>query len=205
MDAYVRSSHPDLYAIFTGFGRHIMRVDVFRYVLMHDFGGMYCDLDYEFVRPFDYGDSDVVLSLEYDRSYGDDEDQIANYVFASVPRHNLWRDILDDVKLDPPFAANVTDVCVVTGPKLVTRVFCRNQSRYAGVRLTNQPVLSPRRIHGRRERKLYVNSGVTYGFHHGWGSWRKRWNLSYFKNKIVKLLRLPKAAMELPNEHSQPR
>lgn len=203
MDLYVQTNHPELYPVYSGFDRHIMRVDVFRYVLMYDFGGLYCDLDYEFVRPFDYADTQVVLSLEYDQSYGDEVDQVANYIFASVPRHELWKDILEDVRLHPPVAPTAPEVCIATGPKLITRVFFRNRERYSGVNLTHQPVLSPRRIHGRRERKFYVNSGITYGFHHGWGSWRERWNLPYFRDKIAKILRLPKTAMKHQDEHSQ--
>ena len=66
IDDYVRTKHPRFYPVFAGMNRHIMRVDVFRYVLMHDIGGLYCDLDYEFVRPYDYGDASIVFSLEYD-------------------------------------------------------------------------------------------------------------------------------------------
>jgi mannosyltransferase OCH1-like enzyme len=157
---------------------------------MHDFGGLYCDLDYEFVRPYDYGDAEVVLSLEYDRVYGDDGDQLANYVFASVPGHALWRDLLADVQASPPFAASASDVCIVTGPMLLTRVYLHNRERYSGVRLTPKPVLSPRRVHGRYEKKIYINSGMTYGFHHGWGSWRERWNNAYLRRKIARLLRI---------------
>lgn len=186
MDDHVKANHPDLYPVFAGFNRQIMRVDVFRYVLMHDFGGLYCDLDYEFVRPFEYKDAELVLSLEYDEAYGDDENQVANYIFASVPRHDLWRDILLDVQSNPPFAATPSDVCIVTGPKLISRVFFAHRDSYAGVELTHKPVLSPRRVHGRREQKIYVNSGVTYGFHHGWGSWRERMNLPHLRHKLAK-------------------
>ena len=45
-------------------------------------------------------------------------------------------------------------------------------------------------MHGRRERKHYVNSGITYGFHYGWGSWRERLNLPWLKRRLTKLLRL---------------
>jgi mannosyltransferase OCH1-like enzyme len=166
--------------------RHIMRVDVFRYVLMHDIGGLYCDLDYEFVRPYDYGDARVVLSLEYDLAFGDPVDQVSNYLFASVPGHAFWRDVLDNLQQHPPHAAESTDVCLVTGPWYLTGMFFKNRSGYDGVRLTSKPVFSPRRVHGRRERKFYVNSGITHGFHYGWGSWRDRLSLSYLKEKVAK-------------------
>jgi hypothetical protein len=51
-------------------------------------------------------------------------------------------------------------------------------------------MLSPRRVHGRHEKKIYVNSGMTYGFHHGWGSWRERWKSSHLKRKVARLLRI---------------
>lgn len=186
IDDYVRTHHPRFYPVFAGMNRHIMRVDAFRYVLMHDVGGLYCDLDYEFVRPFEYGDEQLVLSLEYDEAFGDEVNQVANYVFASVPKHAFWRDVLDNLQQFPPHAATASDVCSVTGPWYLSGMFFKNQSRYEGVRLTSKPVLSPRRVHGRRERKIYVNSGITYGFHHGWGSWRERFSWRYLKEKLAK-------------------
>lgn len=186
MDGYVRTNHPDLYAIFCGFNRHIMRVDVFRYILMHDIGGLYCDLDYEFIRPFDYGDAEMVLSYEFEEAYGDSENQFANYILASVQGHDLWKDMLADIRANPPHSATAPDVCIVTGPQFVTRVFSGGRDRYSGVMLAHKPVLSPRRVHGRHERRIYLNSGITYGFHHGWGSWKERLTLPYLRHKLRK-------------------
>jgi mannosyltransferase OCH1-like enzyme len=186
MYRHVESHHPELYPIFMGFNRHMMRVDVFRYILMHDLGGMYCDLDYEFLRPFDYGDAEVVLSHEFQRAYGDDLDHIANYVLASVPRHQLWVDILDDVRTNPPVSKSAPDICTVTGPGLISRVALGNRHRYRGVVFTDKPLLSPRRVHGRHERKFYINSGNIYGFHHGWGSWKERITGTYVRKKLRK-------------------
>jgi mannosyltransferase OCH1-like enzyme len=160
---------------------------------MHDIGGLYCDLDYEFVRPYDYGDAQLVFSLEYDVAYGDEVNQVANYVFASVPGHALWRDVLEDLERSPPSPNTVqADVCLVTGPWYLSGVFFKNQGRYDGVRLTPKPTFSPRRVHGRRERKFYVNSGITYGFHYGWGSWRDRLSLGHLKERVEKRLGLAK-------------
>jgi len=40
MDAHVRAHHPGFHPIYAGMNRNIMRADVFRYVLMHDIGGL---------------------------------------------------------------------------------------------------------------------------------------------------------------------
>ncbi len=189
MDDYVREKHPDLYPVYSAFTRHIMRVDVFRYVLMYDFGGLYCDLDFEFLRPFDYGDAEVVLSLERDEAFGDPYSGIANFIMVSVPGHPYWADVLEDVKSRPPVSQGFKDVPFITGPGLVSRVFFDNRDRYEGIVLTPQPTFSPRRVHGQHERKIYLNSGVTFGFHHGWGSWKERWQWAYIGPKIKSMSR----------------
>jgi len=189
MDEYVKTHHADLYEIYVGFTRHIMRVDVFRYILLHDIGGLYCDLDFEFLRPFDYGDSQMVFSLEHDESYGDPESAIANFFMASVAKHRFWIDVLEEIKTSPPESSSFSDIPFITGPGLISRVFFRNQERYDGVNLTPQPTFSPRRVHGRHERKIYLNSGVTYGFHHGWGTWKERWTSSYIVPKIRSVMK----------------
>ncbi len=189
MFAHVEAQHPQLFPVFVGMNRHIMRVDVFRYVLMHDFGGIYCDLDYEFLRPFNYGNADVVLSYEYQVAFGDDSDSIANYIFASVPGHALWADILAEVAANPPHSSSAPDVCKVTGPGLMTRTVLESPAEYRGVVITHKPVFSPRRVHGRHERKFYINTGNVYGFHHGWGSWKERLTAPYLKQKSRKYMR----------------
>ncbi len=188
MELHVRRQHPRLYPIYMGFNRNIMRVDVFRYVLMLDFGGLYCDLDYEFLRPYDYGTAATVLSLEHDKAYGDFENAVANYFMASAPKQAFWQDVLDEIVSSPPQTDSFRDVVEATGPGLLSRVLFRDPTRYPTIELTPQPVFSPRRVHGPNERKIYLNSGVTYGFHHGWGTWKERWRLDYLIPKVYGLM-----------------
>jgi mannosyltransferase OCH1-like enzyme len=77
MDDFVRIQRPDFYPVFKAFPYEIMRADSFRYCLMAEIGGLYCDLDYEFLRPYDYGDKQVVFSKERSTSYGDPADTVA--------------------------------------------------------------------------------------------------------------------------------
>jgi mannosyltransferase OCH1-like enzyme len=188
MNRYIDERHPRLAPVFHGFERGIMRADVIRYVALHDMGGLYCDTDYEFLRPFAFGEARLVLSMEFDRSYGDASDQVANYVMASAAGHPFWRDVLEELIANPPHTESYDDVCSATGPALLSRVFFANRDQYAGVLVTPRPVLSPYRLRGRNERQLLLNSGVTYGFHHACGSWKERWTPLYLKRKAAKLL-----------------
>ena len=185
-DAYVAQQWPQLLPIFRDFPRGIMRADVIRYVAMHDFGGVYCDLDFEFLRAYNYSDAQVVLSLEFDRDYGDARNSIAGHFFASVPRHPFWRDILDEVLTNPPTITPERGVVAATGPGLLTRTYFANASKYTGVRVTPRPVFSPVRQRGRSERRNLLANGQTVGFHHASGSWKERWTISYFQRKLAK-------------------
>ena len=186
--AYVDQFHPQLAPIFRGFERNIMRADVIRYVVMHDLGGVYCDLDYEFLRPYSYAGSELVLALEFDSAYGDIADQIAGFVFASRPGHPFWHDVLEAIRSQPPSTNSYHDVVDATGPGFLTRIYKANRDRYNGVRVEPRPAFNPLRARGRQERAMLLNNGVTYGLHHACGSWKERWKLAYFRQKIEKLL-----------------
>lgn len=187
MDAHVRANHPQLYPVYLAFEKNVMRADVFRYVLMHDLGGLYCDLDYEFLRPYPYGDAEVVLGEERSPTHGDGHLQVANYVFASVPGHRLWKDALDDLVRNPPVVGTVDGVVAATGPVFLSRIFLANRERYENVVLAPRPVFSPRRARGRNEKAELMRSGA-FGIHHAWGSWKERLSAHYLRKKAARLL-----------------
>ncbi len=138
---------------------------------------------------YNYSDARVVLSLEFDRDYGDARNSIAGHFFASVPQHPFWRDVLDEVMRHPPTITPERGVVAATGPGLLTRTYFANASKYAGVRVTPRPVFSPMRKRGRNERKTLLADEQSFGLHHACGSWKQRWTLAYFQQKLAKAKR----------------
>ena len=49
IDELLKSDYPEYYSYFHRLPRTIMKIDMFRYFLMHKFGGVYTDLDYFFM------------------------------------------------------------------------------------------------------------------------------------------------------------
>jgi len=135
MEQHVKKYHPELYPVYMAMELNIMRADVFRYVIMHDQGGMYCDLDYEFIRPYDYSRTDLVLPVEFDPKYGDMTTEYANYIFASIPKYPMWDDVLKDLINNPPVLRKEGDVVQLTGPGFLTRIFLENQHKYQNYRI----------------------------------------------------------------------
>ncbi|RKD91694.1 glycosyltransferase family 32 protein [Mangrovibacterium diazotrophicum] len=61
MQKFVEDEFPDFLERYLGFSRNVMRADAFRYLIMYKIGGVYLDLDYEVLKPFDFKDYRVVL------------------------------------------------------------------------------------------------------------------------------------------------
>lgn len=168
---FVKKEFPDFYPIFIGFPKNIMRADVIRYLLMYRLGGLYMDLDYEMLKPFDLLDHDIVLPWESEGDRGEGFDLIANSLFASAPGHPFWKAVLDSIAKDSPYNAEA-DVEKNTGPGRISKVFF--ELRKQGMQFYNPPRMwfNPPTPRGPREYRNTVNNGVSYGIHHCNGTWR---------------------------------
>jgi len=183
-DEFVKNEYREFYEIFTGFPRGIMRADVIRYLIMYKIGGVYLDLDYEVLRPFDFGDKKIVLPLNRSVNFGDEKDEIGNCIFASEPGHEFWLDVINDLKNTPPVIDNYSQVIDATGPGLLTKIFFRKT--YGDIYLPDRLVYHPPSPTNKKDIEKIKNNGVSMGIHHPWGSWKERWTWTYLKNKVKK-------------------
>lgn len=127
MYAEVKESFPELYPVFMKLPRKILQIDVFRYCLMWKYGGLYCDLDYLFRKPFDLTDKEIVLPISRSPRISETL-RFGNSIFASVPQHPFWKLLLDDIINNPQHLMVVTDSDVMdsesgTGPGFVTHMY----------------------------------------------------------------------------------
>jgi len=190
LDQHVQSNLPEYYPIFSAYPHPIFRADAIRYIMMRDFGGMYCDLDYEFIRPYDYSGTDLLLATENSYETGHDHFQVGNFFFASVPGHPFWQDVVNYLTNNPPEKG--CDVVDATGPAMLTKVWLANINKYKNFRLEPKLVFSPFGIHRSFEKKILLNNGITYGIHHGSGSWKDHLSLDYWKGKIKRWFNIRK-------------
>ena len=99
---FVSHKFPALYPSFARYRYNIMRADVIRYLLMFEIGGLYLDLDYELLVPFDVDQAPVVLPRERSIAFGDGYEGIGNAFFASIPRHPFWHDVIEELLQNIP-------------------------------------------------------------------------------------------------------
>jgi len=183
-DDFVKSEYPDFYENFKGFSRGIMRADVIRYLIMYKLGGVYLDLDYEMLQPFDFGSHSIVLPKNRSIAYGDKQDTLGNCIFASEPRHQFWADVISDLKDNPPIVTDYSQIIDATGPGLLTRIY--NDHDYKDIYTPDRLIYHPPSPNNRRDIKKIKDNGVSLGIHHPWGSWKERWTLTYLMNKFKK-------------------
>ncbi len=123
----VRRRCPDLLATYEGYEHPIQRADAVRYLYLHEFGGLYVDLDFECFRPVNelLVGHDCVVGMEpreHARIHGR-ERLVGNAWLAAAPRHPLLACILGDLLTHRTQQQQVNDrILDTTGPFMVTRV-----------------------------------------------------------------------------------
>ena len=178
MREFIKKEYPGYYDAFYRLPRHIMRVDMFRYFLMYHFGGLYADLDYYMIRPFDLLDHHVVLPANREDPETKEPTCLGNCIFASEPGHPFWRVLMDTLHtidrsrdIDPTVDSNVDGSVAGTGPKFVWdqwRKYTDNDSSiFVPRRMTFHPPTKRRASYIRDLEK----SG-SYGMHMCTGLWR---------------------------------
>ena len=94
----VQEHYPSLLNVYNGYKENIKRIDMIRFLYLHNFGGVYMDLDLACMKPFDsffdeYPNKFLVVNqYKKDREY-------ANAFMASPPDHDIFESIFNELPL----------------------------------------------------------------------------------------------------------
>ncbi|EQC37580.1 hypothetical protein SDRG_05176 [Saprolegnia diclina VS20] len=135
--------YPQYYAAASSVGK-IHLADMARYALLHRFGGVYVDCDFESTLPLDdLINEDLFLSTEpfvhavlLERA---DDAILCNAVLASRRGHPFWLEVLDAILVKFQAGGAKQDPVSLTGPRLVEAVFHNFDAHRAGARVTVFP------------------------------------------------------------------
>jgi mannosyltransferase OCH1-like enzyme len=188
-DLFVQKEFPAFYPVYQSFPKNIMRADVIRYMIMYRIGGLYLDLDYEMLKPFQYAQETLVLPVSRDISFGDRRDLLGNCIFASVPNHIFWKDMIDDLQHNPPTVDNYLEVLHTTGPEFLSRIFYAGN--YEDAYLPNRLVFHPPTPRSNSQYQKIIQNGISEGIHHADGTWREKTIMTRVKTGVKLLLNMP--------------
>lgn len=188
--ALLGDRRPDLMEVYRNMTQPAMRADLMRYIYMQQFGGLYLDLDYQFLKPFDLSDKSVVLPRESD---DDQPVYLGNCLLASEAGHPFWTALLDAIEASPPTKDTVRteqDSVDQAGPGMVTRVwregFQDDSTIFVPPRFWFNPLI-PRTD---ADTEALRARGESYGIHWCFGSWRDLTLWSKVKRRIRRALSL---------------
>lgn len=183
--ALLKGKTPHLYDVYISLPKNIMRADMIRYVIMSKIGGLYLDLDYEMLKPFDLLEYDLVLPYNRNVSAGDSYDGLGNCIFASAPGHPFWEHVLRDLgerrdydgffaslSGEPYMSEHTTLEEAITGPAFLTRIYNSIEDDLQNLALPAREMFHPMAPEDRSQYDEMVRRSVAYGIHHCSGSWR---------------------------------
>jgi mannosyltransferase OCH1-like enzyme len=184
-NAFVKNDFPEFYPLFEAFPKNIMRADVIRYLIMYKIGGLYLDLDYEMLKPFQYADKDLVLPYSRKISLGDKWDLLGNCIFASAPNQIFWKKMIDDLQKNPPRVNDYMEVLKATGPFFLTRVF--DEVNYSHAFLPHRLIFHPPTPRSKNQYNKILQNGISEGIHHVSRTWVEKTISSRIKNLLKRV------------------
>ncbi|MEI8226786.1 MAG: glycosyltransferase [Planctomycetota bacterium] len=166
---FVENHYPEYQKAFAALPRQIMRVDIFRYMVLGVEGGVYCDLDFRMFRPVDAMISDCRLLLPAESDRAGSETFLAQHFLAGAAQHIFWSDLIENALGRPlDVIRNYTDPVMATGPGFVTRVWRAAPERYHA-KIPMRVYFSPPSVLAESPQLI---SPLSFGLHDCAGTWR---------------------------------
>jgi len=124
VDQLFASARPDLHALYRAYPHWVQRADAARYLILHEHGGVYADLDIQCVGSFDtVADADLLLAPT--APFG-----LSNDLMAATPGHPLFTCVVDELATSHrlwgrPWVPRHFQIMCGTGSLFLSRVFAR--------------------------------------------------------------------------------
>lgn len=121
LEQLIRTQYPWFLSQYLSYPSTIMRVDAARYFILHAYGGIYIDMDFEIYKNF-YSQlpQDKVSIVE--SSYRETENH-QNSLMASPARHPFWNEVFRELLSTYDYYKE--SVLDATGPRMLDRVVGR--------------------------------------------------------------------------------
>jgi mannosyltransferase OCH1-like enzyme len=114
---------------YDSYDKEIKRADAIRYMYLYTYGGIYADLDFECLKPFDalleeYKGYDIILGqMESDLSQWHSSNNIPNAIMISKPGCSFWLRVLERMVVKASSSQGQGRPEVETGPVVLKEVY----------------------------------------------------------------------------------
>ena len=175
IDYLLKTKYQKYYTSFHNLPRTIMKIDMFRYFLMYEYGGIYTDLDYYFLKPYDIFDYKVVIPCNRENEFGEPI-RLGNCIFSSEAKHPFWKHLIDTLftidRTNIEYNNDNTIDCneFGTGPTFVYSMWIKHKT---GIFVPIRKLFHPEtKLNNDYIHKLQIEN-ISYGMHVCTGLWRQ--------------------------------
>lgn len=172
LDKFIRKEYREYYRQWLRLPVPIQRIDIARYLILHKFGGIYADMDFESLRnmycTLDQGKINIVES-PYKRN-----ENLHNSLLACEPGRNFWIEAVRTAFRRVSLPKERTNVLWTTGPRLMDELNRRGPRR---IHMLAWNLYQPH-VSGKGKRALTLRHSkearaTAYTLHHLTNSWCK--------------------------------
>lgn len=176
----LQNYYPKIYKVALSCSNNGEKADLFRYCILHKYGGLYFDIDYECLNSFEHIENfkkyELFLFKETNSFYKEfgSRDIIANCVLGAKPNTYFFERLIQSIKNNIfykiAYKASNKKLCKIdstlfkTGPFLVTKVFETYKKKLP---------ISKCFLGNSEEFTSNKNTSKAFGIHHSMHSWIK--------------------------------
>lgn len=186
--AIVKKDFPHFLEALLAFPTWIQRLDVFRMLIIYQYGGFYMDTDVDLLKPLDallrhevvLAEEKILQENEMKLKHHKYSLRIANYMFGSIPLHPFL-DAFAKSTLSKAFTPVIfeNDILETTGPGALTNFYHEHANLYPEILLLKNPGFRCTKNCSPQTSCRFGDYAIHY--HHGSWRWQKRIGLVAFR------------------------
>ena len=169
-ELFVFTFFPEHYDLYKNYSYEIQRCDSVRYMILYRYGGLYADMDYYCVKPFDKVFELYKSPLYLVQTPNRSGDYVSNSLMFSTPQHPFWKSILIEMEIEkspPMYYSKHLTVMFTTGPGIVNRVYHKYKRRY-NLKSWPHKYFQP---HTHTQNVMSLKNENVYAIHMSGGCW----------------------------------
>lgn len=183
IEDFLEAEFPEFIPIYNAYPFNVQRWDAIRYLILYRIGGLYVDLDYECLEPFDslLNGAICCMGMEPDLNavIHDKPMIVGNALMASVPNHPYFKSMIEEMINGEKFStlSKSLQVMETTGPFMTTRLY-EQYSDKDDITLLPADLVAPLTLEEVRDmvgglESTYIEDKVEkcFAIHYFLGSW----------------------------------
>lgn len=166
--------------------------DIARYVILQKEGGVYCDTDFECIKPLE---KIIETCTMFTGTIFSEKPEIANGIIGTIPAHPFLSVILEELK-KPVLSGDTDTILNTTGPAFLTRTILENKDKILETDMVFPShyfypfpnFCREEKICLKELKKKYIKD-CTYGIHYWELSWFDASFGAWLERKILRFMR----------------